>query len=191
MLELTPHEGLFSPNFQVISHDENGKPKRHFINVYQFYDGRVHGEDKSHAWVHVDDDGIVTATITVENETYHIEPSWRHFKEPHPFHMITYKSSDIMSNLTVCGTNSDSVSDEGFQHMVHENDMMSPELGTLRRRKRVVGDEACGIALVADHRFFQMIGGENVGATAQYLVRQLYQTPVVLSGELIRSMLFR
>lgn len=170
VLELTPHEGLFSPNFQVISHNGNGKLNRHFINVYQFYNGQVHGNNRSHAWVHIDDDNIITATITVENDTYHIEPSWRHFKEPHPFHMITYKSSDIISSLTACGTNIDPVSEESFYHMAHENDMTEPELQILRRRKRFVGDEACEIALVADYLFFSNIGGGNVGATAQYLV---------------------
>lgn len=171
MLELSPHESLFSPTFQVISHNGSSKPKHHYINLYQFYIGRVHGEEKSHAWVHVDDDNIVTATITLENETYHIEPSWRHFKEPHPFHMITYKSSDIISNLTSCGTDINTHSDERLLHVEHNDHVTSLQSDILRRRKRAVGDNACEIALVADHLFFDAIGSDNVGATAQYLVR--------------------
>ena len=172
MLSLSPHERLFSPDFKVISHDGSSKVKHHSLNIYQFYEGHVHGEKKSHAWVHVDDDNIVTATITLGNVSYHIEPSWRHFKGPHLFHMITYKSSDIISNLTSCGIDLSTSQDESFMHVEDDDDdeLMLTRSDTLRRRKRAIGEDSCEIALVADHLFFAHVGGNNVGAMAQYLV---------------------
>jgi len=39
-----------------------------------FYHGRVFGEIESHAQMHIDD-GIVTGSITILDETFHIEVS--------------------------------------------------------------------------------------------------------------------
>lgn len=39
-----------------------------------FYHGRVFGEIESHAQMHIDD-GIVTGSITISDETFHIEVS--------------------------------------------------------------------------------------------------------------------
>ena len=48
------------------------------IDHESFYDGRVFGEIKSSATVHLED-GLLTAKIETPEDTYHIEPSWRHF----------------------------------------------------------------------------------------------------------------
>ena len=37
-----------------------------------FYHGRVFGEVDSHAHIHIDD-GVVTGTVTIPDETFHIE----------------------------------------------------------------------------------------------------------------------
>lgn len=38
-----------------------------------FYEGRVFGEDDSDVRAHLEDNGVMTATIRTRNETYHIE----------------------------------------------------------------------------------------------------------------------
>jgi hypothetical protein len=38
-----------------------------------FYEGRVFGEDDSDVRAHLEDNGVMTATIRTSNETYHIE----------------------------------------------------------------------------------------------------------------------
>lgn len=40
-----------------------------------FYEGRVFGEEGSDVRAHLEDNGVMTATITTLNETYHIEVS--------------------------------------------------------------------------------------------------------------------
>ena len=38
---------------------------------------------------------MITAKIETPEETYHIEPSWRHIVDSEPETMIAYKESDI------------------------------------------------------------------------------------------------
>ena len=42
------------------------------IDHENFYEGRMFGEKLSHASVHLED-GVMTATISLPDETYHIE----------------------------------------------------------------------------------------------------------------------
>ena len=66
------------------------------IDVESFYEGRVFGEQRSSVRVHLED-GLLTAKIETPGETYHIEPSWRHFKEKASSQtMIAYKDSDVI-----------------------------------------------------------------------------------------------
>ena len=67
------------------------------IDHESFYEGRVFGELKSRATVHLED-GMLTAKIETPEETYHIEPSWRHLTKDNesPDQMIVYKESDVI-----------------------------------------------------------------------------------------------
>ena len=49
------------------------------------------GETKSRATVHLEPEGMITAKIETPEETYHIEPSWRHISDSDPETMIAYK----------------------------------------------------------------------------------------------------
>ena len=42
------------------------------------------------------DDGILTAKIETPEETYHIEPSWRHLDPDDDQSMIAYRESDVI-----------------------------------------------------------------------------------------------
>lgn len=83
-----------------------------FLDHGSIYSGRVFGESQSSVRAHIDD-GIMTASIVLPDETYHIEvniqvfncklfvqlyrfqPSWRHVPHLSGRHMIAYKASDI------------------------------------------------------------------------------------------------
>ena len=45
------------------------------------------------------EEGVLTASIYTHEEHYFIEPSHRHFKQAHDFHMISYRKSDIKSTF--------------------------------------------------------------------------------------------
>lgn len=65
------------------------------IDHESFYEGRVFGELKSSATVHLED-GLLTAKIETPEETYHIEPSWRHDPKADASTMIAYRDSDVI-----------------------------------------------------------------------------------------------
>ncbi|VVD02395.1 unnamed protein product, partial [Leptidea sinapis] len=66
-----------------------------FVNYQEnFYTGRVFGESLSDVKMHIDN-GVITGIIHTPDETYHIEPSWRHLPHSDDKTMITYRSSDI------------------------------------------------------------------------------------------------
>ena len=64
---------------------------------------RVFGEVDSKVAVHMED-GVMTAKIVTPEDTYHVEPSWRHFDneedtknvEEDKRSMIAYKESDVL-----------------------------------------------------------------------------------------------
>lgn len=49
-----------------------------YIDHESFYHGRVFGEINSHAQVHIDE-GIVTASITISDDTFHVEVRYKYY----------------------------------------------------------------------------------------------------------------
>ncbi|KAJ8961630.1 hypothetical protein NQ314_005882 [Rhamnusium bicolor] len=66
----------------------------HILEHNDFYNGRVFGESNSHVSLHMED-GVMTGSIHLPDETFHIEPSWRHLPHLDNKTMITYKQSDV------------------------------------------------------------------------------------------------
>ena len=52
------------------------------------------------ATVHLED-GLLTAKIETPQDTYHIEPSWRHLTNQKSDQMIAYKESDVIHPGTI------------------------------------------------------------------------------------------
>ncbi|XP_052866560.1 ADAM 17-like protease isoform X2 [Anopheles cruzii] len=94
-LILHPQASVLHSNFRAYSVDGNGSESIVHLDRSNFFKGRVFGEMQSHVSAHIDD-GVLTASVVLPEETYHIEPSWRHL--PHQTdrrHMIAYRASDI------------------------------------------------------------------------------------------------
>ena len=94
-LILSPKKGLLHPKFKAVEVDDDNVERPVRIDHETFFDGRVFGETKSRATVHLEPEGMITAKIETPEETYHIEPSWRHIADSEPETMIAYKESDI------------------------------------------------------------------------------------------------
>ncbi|KAK2553480.1 ADAM 17-like protease [Acropora cervicornis] len=69
------------------------------INKHSFYRGYDEDDASSEARVH-DDYGVLTASIATKNDTYVIEPAWRHLRQSSNEQMIAYRHSDVKSNIT-------------------------------------------------------------------------------------------
>lgn len=189
-LILTPkrgHSNVLHSKFKAYSVDADGKETTVHVDHDQFYDGRVFGESSSHASVHIDD-GVLTGSISLPDETYHIEPSWRHLPHFDNKTMIAYKSSDVkISWANMDKTNSENVGPrtcgyvkEGPELEDREDEVdnvwMSSVNASHRQKRQVDQYEytptktRCPLLLVADYRFFQEMGGSNTKTTINYLV---------------------
>ncbi|CAG5059197.1 unnamed protein product [Parnassius apollo] len=93
-LILHPHSSVLHSNFKAYTVDGDGKKTIVHVDRDNFYTGRVFGETMSDVKLHIDD-GVITGIIHTPDETYHIEPSWRHLPDQQDGTMITYRSSDI------------------------------------------------------------------------------------------------
>uniref|UniRef100_A0A182JMQ5 Uncharacterized protein n=1 Tax=Anopheles atroparvus TaxID=41427 RepID=A0A182JMQ5_ANOAO len=93
-LILHPHASVLHSNFRAYTVDGNGSESIVHMDRSNFFKGRVFGEMESHVNAHIDD-GVMTASVVLPDETYHIEPSWRHLPHLSDKHMIAYRTSDI------------------------------------------------------------------------------------------------
>lgn len=98
-LILSPTRGSLHPNFRAVEIDDDEKEVFVPIDKESFYEGRVFGESKSRAQVHIED-GMITANIKTPEDVFHIEPAWRHLTEMDKETMIAYKESDIKLSWT-------------------------------------------------------------------------------------------
>lgn len=192
-LILSPKRTVLHSKFKAYAVDADGKETTVHLDHDNFYGGRVFGETESEASVHIDD-GVLMGTIHLPDETYHIEPSWRHLPHLGNRSMIAYKASDVKFSwdqaskmgLKTCGYVKEGMEleeDDEDDVEVEENDEQSS------RKKRQIDQyeytptkTRCPLLLVADYRFFQEMGGSNTKTTINYLVNQILIIILVTSG---------
>ncbi|XP_021932803.1 ADAM 17-like protease isoform X2 [Zootermopsis nevadensis] len=180
-LILTPKKGILHSKFKAYTVDGDGQETPIFVDHENFYDGRLFGEVSSEASVHLED-GVMTATIHVPEETYHIEPSWRHLPHLDNQTMIAYRASDIHYSWNYGEGQGDTDTwprtcgyvREG-QDRDHEGveDDDSFEIRSKRDADEYVSTPTktrCPLLLVADYRFYQEMGGSNTKTTINYLI---------------------
>ncbi|KAJ7337748.1 Disintegrin and metalloproteinase domain-containing protein 17 [Desmophyllum pertusum] len=175
-LHLTPHSELFAENFHAYSIGEYNQRKEVTVDKESFYRGYDEGDPSSHASVYVDH-GVITASIATKNDTYFIEPAWRHIGQSSNQQMISYRHSDVKSNVTnphqkdpkkktfsFCGHDSD------HSTVLYMNGKAAPEMRSERRRRAAPTKIRCSVALVADFRFFNEMGQGSKRKTINYMI---------------------
>lgn len=173
---------MLHSHFKAFSVDGDGKETTVHIDNDNFLQGRVFGELSSHVSVHVDD-GVMTGTIHLPDEIYHVEPSWRHLPHLDNRTMITYRQSDVKftwdhDNLPpgqvgpkICGYVKEGEELDEEEHVISKRQVDQYEYTPTKTR--------CPLLLVADYRFFQEMGGSNTKTTINYLVNDnLFKFPV-------------
>lgn len=153
--------------------DENGNENHVNVEREKFFKGRVFGEIKSEVGLHVDDDGVMLGSIYLPDETYHVEPSWRHLDNFDNRTMITYRESDVKLNLDETELNS------GLKtcgYVAQDNNHSKVVNDSSRSKREIYLDNKdftrsrCPLLLVADYRFYREMGGGNSRTTINYLV---------------------
>jgi len=198
-LILHPNKEILHHNFQAYTVDADGVEKPMIIGGNDgFYQGRVFGETYSHVNAHIED-GLLTASIITREDSYHIEPSWRHIPKSDRESMIVYKGSDVIFDHESPKWNfwrqDPSNTNQSFSRtceFIKENGNATEEAVSAseqvslsddtNRNKRQAGvgppdpygfsaaKTRCPLLLVADYRFFREMGGGSTKTTINYLI---------------------
>lgn len=189
-LILTPRREVIHSNFKAYEVDADGKEKTIHLDHDNFYHGRVFGEIESHAQMHIDN-GILTGSMTTLDETYHIEPAWRHLPHLDNQTMIIYKSSDVKLSWEhykdgeghthgapkTCGYIKENLNYTLNEEddAIEENDTKKDDNSNRVKRQTETYDYAptktrCPLLLVADYRFYQEMGASSTKTTINYLI---------------------
>nr|CAD7261925.1 unnamed protein product [Timema shepardi] len=120
------------------------------------------------------EDGIITGIIHAPDETYHIEPSWRHLPDHDNRSMIIYRASDTHFSWEQGLGDSDTW--PRTCAYVKEGPDNAEEEELFREKRQADQYEytptktRCPLLLVADYRFYQEMGGSNTKTTINYLI---------------------
>ncbi|GAB1610620.1 ADAM 17-like protease [Argonauta hians] len=185
---------LLSSDFSASTVDSDGHETPVFINRNAFYEGALQDDKESHVDAVWEDDDLL-ATITTSNDTYTVEPSWRHLPGNSNHTMIIYKGSDIKSlyNNTghhslypFCGYQPSVIPPEVEFENYQRNELYEEPLSNQsfhynetrrqsnikhdRRRRYILTKDTCEIMLVADYTFFKNMGSSSVVKTINYMM---------------------
>ncbi|KAM7309241.1 ADAM 17-like protease isoform X4 [Ixodes scapularis] len=192
-LILNPSKGLLSAHFKAYTVDGSGNKRPVWVDQNQFFEGRVFGELDSNVSAHMDD-GVMTASIRVKNDIYVVEPSWRHIPQDSNATMIVYRASDVKyswdpthgaESLTkYCGyvkegaNSSLESAGDAAENSGHWEGHGKGGGGSSHVEKRQAMEPyhwepvqtRCSLLLVADHRFYENMGGRNLKSTINFLI---------------------
>ncbi|XP_065372329.1 ADAM 17-like protease isoform X2 [Calliphora vicina] len=93
-LILHPHREVLHSKFKAYTVDGDGNETIVHLDHDNFFAGRVFGEMESHVRAHIEN-GLMTMSINLPDETYHVEPTWRHLPTAKENTMVAYRLSDV------------------------------------------------------------------------------------------------
>ncbi|GAB1605762.1 hypothetical protein Ahia01_000858500, partial [Argonauta hians] len=186
---------LLTRDFSASTVDGNEHKTPVFINKHAFYEGALQDDKESHVDAVWEDDDLL-ATITTSNDTYTVEPSWRHLPDSSNHSMIIYKGSDVKSLYNSTDHSSlhpfcyyqpsvipPEVEFENHQRnniykeplynqSIHSNETWNQSnCKHDRRRRDVLPKDNCEVMLIADYTYFKNIGNSRVLKTLYYMMQ--------------------
>ncbi|KAF5295964.1 hypothetical protein FQA39_LY12736 [Lamprigera yunnana] len=182
---LNQKKGVLHSKFKAYAVDGDGKATSIHFDHSNFYTGRIFGEMNSEANLHIDNEGMLMGALHLLDETYHIEPSWRHLPDTNNKTMIVYRGSDVKLSWENSKFNSNEVGPKICGYIKEgkelendsENEVENMWMSNSHRDKRQVDQyeytprkTRCPLLLVADYRFFQEMGASNTKTTINYLI---------------------
>jgi len=185
---LQPHLSLFHPELVVKQREARGRVDGS-VDITEYLEGTLLDEPDSRVLVHIKDNIVSGSIQTAEGEKYFIEPSSRHIKEPHDFHMITYKLSDVKFNFTnphtdkghFCGHESHkeetgySAKDFDFMIPKNVNKADGDSIQYSRKKRSTSTKKRCTLALVADYLFYKDINSGEAANAYNYMISLIQQ----------------
>lgn len=181
-LRLYQAKGLFSNKLIVAEVGEN-ETVEIYLNENEFYTGFLNGESRDlKVFAYMEKENLV-ATFKTRNDTFFIEPSHGHLPESGNYTMIVYRLSDVKgfdvempeNRVSYC---SPPGMNDSFPVDAQSSTLFSAAAWHMagrteeRRVKRDNGatNTVCSLMLVADYRFFDIIGQSSATITAKYMI---------------------
>ena len=175
---LSHHSKIFHKHFKTVLLGSNSSSALKNA-THGHYIGTINNVTDSRVVMHLTEDGLITGNIELYNDLFYIEPSWRHISEPHDFHMIVYKKSDVLYSIghnetgQFCAHESHKQNDNNPTllfptNRTHVDSGFQYESRFKRSIKRV--RNTCEVILIADYKFYSTIGGSNEMQTKTYLI---------------------
>lgn len=188
-LHLKTSKTLFSPDFHLRVHEENGGVTIKNIDTKHYVTG--HMEDEVNSFVHGKiSDSHFEGVVHTNSESYHIERLEKYLSPRQDHNVIIYKASDV--NYT------DSINSCGLTHSSHLKRVQESggffqsrkNSGNLLRKKKIDEDDrdTCSVHVWADYEFFSNIGGRDEARTLDEMVYHIsdangiYRDTVFKSG---------
>ncbi|XP_076807622.1 ADAM 17-like protease isoform X1 [Clavelina lepadiformis] len=187
ILSLMPSLDIFSPGFKAFVHGKNAIEEINFDRS-SIYRGKVLGDPNSEVMAQLNGKSL-TAQIETDGDTYMVEPMWRHqHPQPqavssnsvvqHTTDMLVYRRSDLNltqfahphSNRGFCNT--ESLMKEIRQKEGDSDVKNDKHFDVLHRERRAAPStkKICRISLIADHRFYTVMGNSSRLETMYYLI---------------------
>ncbi|KAK7490839.1 hypothetical protein BaRGS_00017895, partial [Batillaria attramentaria] len=167
-LVLYPGTPVLASDFEVNTVDKYGEETPYFVDPNEILTGHL-ADDKSVIVEAHFEDGILSSSIQFHNETYAVEPAWRHLPAENNRTMIVYRGADIIwnngKNKRFCGGIRLGKHNASFPLDENWNECQEKKGQKRAANKR----KSCTLLIVADYLFYRDIGHSSVRATTLYM----------------------
>jgi disintegrin and metalloproteinase domain-containing protein 17 len=184
-LQLQQTREILADDFKAFAVDASGRRKQITVDIGEFYKGHLNDELNSKVTAHIDpESGLMTAAIyDLQNkQTYFVEPIGLAIPDATADNqtMIVYRPQDFVLPQSPQSNGNNSFCayikvDDDFDHR------LSNESEVRVRKRHIFSDNfwdetqkeeptKCSLKLVADHTFFEQMGGGDLKKTINLLI---------------------
>lgn len=177
-LILTAGSPVLSPTFKAKTVAADGKTEEFFVDPNNFFTGYLADDSSATVNAHLED-GTLYSEIRCQDETYVVEPAFRHRPPSENYTMISYRGSDvnwedILPIDPVTGKRTklkDGIRlDQVMPDQMPTSAPNNITAGHGRDKRQAVIKNICPLLVIADHFFFRDMGNKKRQTTAQFLI---------------------
>ncbi|XP_071957678.1 ADAM 17-like protease isoform X2 [Antedon mediterranea] len=180
-MELRPSQTALSTNFKAYAIGDDGTKEEYDFDRDSILEGHLRDDYDSHVHCHIEDGNTINAKIVTDQETYIIEPSWRHLTDARNGTMISYRKSDrkVNETHTYCAHGNHLPKDLKYErgeeedyhhHHHHYTKENEDDHSRTRRSLRPPPRHVCPLLLTADNIFYVNMGQSSMSQTINYLI---------------------
>uniref|UniRef100_A0A1X7VQD5 Disintegrin domain-containing protein n=1 Tax=Amphimedon queenslandica TaxID=400682 RepID=A0A1X7VQD5_AMPQE len=179
-LHMTTNQHLFSTDFKLKLHKENGVHRHVAMDTRHIVIGHIIGEDNSIVHGKIKDN-YFEGIIHSQKETYHVEHIKNHFKEHRDFkngqNVVVYKTSDVnFTHPTTCGISDKLLRiQESAKHIRYSSSFSN----RLRKRQSDGALNTCSMHVYADYKFYSQVGDNDEATTLEIMALHITESNII------------